>query len=57
MRKKAYTEDCGDCDFMQIGNKTGQFTSNLYCSWGKSKSRKILIQSLGKKALKCKFKR
>jgi len=57
MRKKAYTEDCGDCDLMSKGKQTGQFTYTSYCKWGKSKVKKILMTPVGKKALKCKLER
>jgi len=57
MRKKIYTEDCGKCDFMEMGDKNSSDTCTSLCTWGKSKCKKVLMDPVSKKSLKCKLKK
>ena len=56
MRKKIYTKDCGNCDFMEMGDKLNSDNCSVYCTWGKSKYKKVLMDPVSKKTLKCKLK-
>jgi len=57
MRKKGYTTDCVSCNFMVFGDKMNDNKCVAFCTWGKSKEKKILFTPLGKKPLKCKLKK
>ena len=50
-RRKQSTKDCPSCKFFNIDENN----MNIYCSWGKSKIKKILSDKSNMKG--CKLKR